>query len=185
MLLQWGEARHHPKAMLSAYVVEMSEATNGGGEGFYQVYKGDQDTRQWLASGLVPATTYRFRVAASSVRGGLGHFSPALTVTTSALPENVWRRVWPHRPAVAGAGGGQALVDTPTAQGRAWPVTPPPRAARRLRAASARIRARRLGQPTAPSPYTPLHSLAASSRPPPPPSASAPSGRPRVAATAL
>eukprot|EP00941_MAST-03F_sp_MAST-3F-sp1_P002004 g2004.t1 len=146
VLLRWTKPYHHPNSAPQAYIIEMSEALNGGGEEYYQVkeitapngnpYNRDGrgpgtiagvswddrvEARQWLAEKLPSSTTFRFRVAATTLRGGVGDFSEPLIVTTDPVPVNKWRRIWPRGVSEGESGGGSSFVDPPYRNSPKWP----------------------------------------------------------------
>lgn len=101
--IQWNKPETLAGADVRNFVVEMAEG--GCSEAFYQVYEAGKDERSWTAgcttsicderSALVRESTYRFRIAAGSLRGGLGKFSEALNVVTASTETDDWENIMP------------------------------------------------------------------------------------------
>lgn len=101
--IQWTKPDTLAGADVRYFVIEMAEGW--GSEAFYQVYEAGRDERTWIAgcttavcedgTALVRESTYRFRVAAGSLRGGLGKFSEPLNVVTASTETDVWENIMP------------------------------------------------------------------------------------------
>lgn len=125
--ISWNKPETLAGADVRYFVVEMAEGW--GSEAFYQVYEAGRDERSWIAgcttavcddgTALVRESTYRFRVAAGSLRGGLGKFSEPVNVVTASTETDIWENIMPTNFKYSRGGAAQLtsfiqLPDTPT-----------------------------------------------------------------------